>query len=39
MNYKPLESQTYSFVKLIWEIFISIQMRTLFVREWTYSVK
>ena len=28
MNYKPMESRIYSFVKLIWGIFISVQMRT-----------
>jgi len=39
MNYKPKESWIYSFVKLIWGIFISVQMCTLVVREWTHSVE
>jgi len=28
INYKPMESRINSFVKLIWGIFISVQMRT-----------
>ncbi len=36
MNNKPLESRIYSFMKLIWGMFISVQMRTEIVREWTY---
>jgi hypothetical protein len=28
MNYKPRESRIYSFIVLIWGIFISVQMRT-----------
>ena len=39
MNYKPRESRIYSYVKLIWGIFISVQEWTLVVREWTYSVE
>jgi hypothetical protein len=39
MNYKPLGSRIYSFIKLIWGIFISVQMRTKVVREWTYSAE
>ena len=39
MNYKPIESLIYSFVVLIWGIFIFVQMRTQIVREWTYRVE
>jgi len=33
MNCKPMESRIYSFVKLIWGIFISVRVRTLTVNK------
>jgi len=38
LDYKATESGLFSATKLIWGIFISVQMRTKVVREWTYSV-
>ena len=39
LDYKATESWLISVIKLIWGIFISVQMRTKAVREWTYSAE
>jgi len=35
LDYEATESWLFSLIKLIWGIFISVQMRTKVVREWT----